>query len=289
MKAIEVKDLRKYFGKTKAVDDISFEVEKGEIVGFLGPNGAGKTTTIRCMMDFLRADTGEMKILGLDSQNDSPKIKKKIGYLSSELNLYTDWTGREHLQFLRGIRNGSKYTDEYIERFNFNPTVKVKSLSTGNKQKLALILSIIHNPMVLIMDEPTTGLDPLLQDTIYDILKQKAKEGVSIFMSSHNLSEVERVCDRVLILKQGKIVDRESIAELKQKRLYTVYVYFDEKVSEKEIKSKDIEIRKNFGDGYMLNVKGDIKPLLAKLREFRIKDIEIKHSNLEDIFLEFYK
>ncbi len=291
MKTIEVKNLKKYYSKTKAVDDISFNVKKGEIIGFLGPNGAGKTTTIRCMMDFIKPDSGSIEIFGFDSKEDSERIKKDIGYLSGELNLYTEWTGREHIKFLKGLRKNSKFDNKLIEKLNFNPNVKVKSLSTGNKQKLALIIAIIHNPKLLILDEPTTGLDPLLQDIIYDVLKKKAREGVSIFMSSHNLSEVERVCDKVLILKQGKIVDKESISKLKEKRLYTVYVYFDKKVSEKEMRTrdKDIEIRKNFGDGFMLSVRGDIKPLLKKLEQFKIKDIEIKHSNLEDIFLKFYK
>lgn len=289
MDAISVKNLKKYFGKTKAVDGISFEVNEGEIYGFLGPNGAGKTTTIRCMMDFLRPDEGSIEILGLDAHEDSTKLKKDIGFLSGEVNLYEDWSGHNHVSLLEKIRGLSKFDEELIKKLDFDPRKKVKNLSTGNKQKLALILALMHKPKVLIMDEPTTGLDPLLQNTIHETLKSEAKRGSTIFMSSHNLAEVERICDRVCIIKNGKIVTIESVPELKKKRLYTVYAYFEGQVPKEQLAANGIEITEELEGGVALSVKGDIRPLLTKLNQFTVKDLEISHANLEEVFMEFYK
>lgn len=289
MPTIQVKNLKKHFGKTKAVDGISFDINKGEIMGFLGPNGAGKTTTIRCLMDFLRPDSGSIEILGLDAQGDSEELKNDIGFLSGEVKFYDNWTGREHIDFIKRIRNSKIDEQDLISKLDFDPSKRARNLSTGNKQKLGLILALMHKPKVLILDEPTTGLDPLLQDAIYDILKAEAKDGATIFFSSHNLAEVERICDRVLILRKGKIVDKESIAELKVKRMYTVYVYFEDEIPRKQLETNGMKIAKDLGDGVVLNVTGDIRPLLRKLDDFKIKDLEITHSNLEDIFLKFYK
>lgn len=290
MSTISVKNLKKYFGKTKAVDGISFEVKKGEIMGFLGPNGAGKTTTIRCLMDFLRPDSGSIEILGLDAQDDSEQLKNDIGFLSGEVKFYENWTGREHINFIKQIRASKIDEQDLIAKLDFDPSKRAKNLSTGNKQKLGLILALMHKPKVLILDEPTTGLDPLLQDVIYDIFKAETKNGTTIFMSSHNLAEVERICDWVLILRQGKIVGKENVSDLKKKRMYKVYVYFEGPLpSRTKILSEGIAITKDLGDGLVLNVKGDIRPLLRKLDDFKIKDLEITHSKLEDIFIEFYK
>src|SRR4030042_3254268 len=168
MAAISVTNLKKYFGKTRAVDGISFEVNEGEIMGFLGPNGAGKTTTIRCLMDFIRPTQGQIEILGKDAQKNAPEVKADIGYLSSEVDLYKSWTGQEHIHFLEKIRGISKFDEELISELKFNPRKKVSALSTGNRQKLGLILALMHQPKLLILDEPTVGLDPLLHNYIYE-------------------------------------------------------------------------------------------------------------------------
>jgi len=288
MKTIVVKNFKKHFGKTKAVDGISFDVKKGEIMGFLGPNGAGKTTTIRCMMDFIRPDGGTIEILGQDAKEKSAELKEEIGFLSGEVHLYKNWTGQDHINLIRKIREKKFDENGLIEQIDFNPHKKIKNLSSGNKQKLGLLLALMHKPKILILDEPTTGLDPLLQNTIYDILKEEASKGKTIFMSSHNLAEVERICDRVCIIKDGKIVATESVPNLKRKRLYTVKVYFEGKVPSKELSSNGVEISRELSDGLILSVKGDIRPVLRKLDDYKIKDIEITHSNLEDLFLKYY-
>lgn len=286
---IQVQNLKKYFGKVKAVDDISFEVNEGEIFGFLGPNGAGKTTTIRCIMDFLRPDTGLIEVLNKDAQKYSQKLKEKIGFLSGEFSPYKNWTGQDHMNLLKKIRKVKTCEKELMKKLEFDPTKKVKNLSSGNKQKLGLILALMHKPQILILDEPTLGLDPLLQNTIYEILKKEVKNGKTVFMSSHNMAEVERICDRVCIIKQGKIVAIEDIGSLKKKRLYTVRVLFKETVSRKDLETNGIKVSDVLLDGFILQVKGDITELINKLNDYQLKDIEISHSNLEDMFLEYYK
>ncbi|OGY25775.1 MAG: hypothetical protein A2Z24_01295 [Candidatus Woykebacteria bacterium RBG_16_44_10] len=290
MAAIHVEKLKKYFGKTKAVDGISFEVNEGEIMGFLGPNGAGKTTTIRCLMDFIRPTQGQIEIIGKDAQKNAPEVKADIGYLSSEVDLYKSWTGAEHIHFLERIRGISKFDEELIKELKLDTKKKVSALSTGNRQKLGIILALMHQPKLLILDEPTVGLDPLLQNYIYEILKAEAAKGKTIFMSSHNLAEVEKICDRVIILKDGKIVAVESINNIKRKRIYTVYAYFEGDVPKKEIVTDGISLIEEFSDGLVLSVKGDTKPLLKKLSSYEnLKDLEITHAGLEEVFMEFYK
>ena len=288
MSVIEVQNLIKHFGKTKAVDDISFQVEKGEIFGFLGPNGAGKTTTIRCMMDFIRPTAGHISILGKDAQKNAVELKKRIGYLPDTVNAYDKWTGQMHIDYFRKFGGKKDIIDKLIDRLNFNPTEKAKKLSSGNRRKLGLILAFMVNPEILILDEPTTALDPLLQNVVHELLAEASSVGITVFMSSHNLNEVERICSRVGIIKQGKMVAMESIASLKQKRMYAVHVYFNQKIEKNELLSEGVEVIKELPNGFILNVKGDINPLLAKLKNFSLEDIEIKHASLEDIFLEFY-
>jgi len=289
MPIIEVKNLKKYFGKTRAVDDISFAVEKGEIFGFLGPNGAGKTTTIRCLLDFLRPTSGKINILGLDANKNSDQIKHKISYLSGDVRLYDGWTGEDHIKFLEALRGQKSIAEKLISDLNFNPRMKFKNLSSGNKQKLGLILALMFEPKLLIMDEPTLGLDPLLQNKIYEILDKFQKKGTTIFFSSHNLAEVDRMCDRVGIIKDGKLVAIERISELKEKRMHTVKVYFAGPFNRDEFTFENTKIIKDLPEGLELGVKGDINLLIRKLTNFNIRELEITHATLEDIFLEFYE
>lgn len=288
MNAIEVKNLKKYFKKTRAVDDVTFEVQKGEIFGFLGPNGAGKTTTIRCLMDFLRPTEGEVRLLGMDYHREAQEIKKKIGYLSGDVRLYDGWTGEDHINFLQKLRGKKSIATQLSERLNFNPKIKFKALSSGNKQKLGLILALCFEPELLIMDEPTVGLDPLLQNSIYLLLQEFQQKGTTIFFSSHNLTEVDKLCHRVGIIKQGKIVTIESIQTLKDKRMHIVKIYFNGLYNPQDFVIENVEI-KNEANGFIeLGVRGDINPLFRKLANYNLKEIEISHATLEDIFLEFY-
>ena len=289
MSAIEVKDLKKYYGKTKAVDGISFTVGKGEIFGFLGPNGAGKTTTIRCMMDFIRPDEGAIAILDQDAQKNSVSLKYRIGYLSGDIYLYKKWTGRDHINFVSRLNGNDHIADELSKRLDFNPSIKTRQLSSGNRQKLGIIMAFMLRPEILILDEPTLGLDPLLQNEIYELLSEVTGKGATVFMSSHNLAEVDRVCSRVGIIKKGKMVATESIAALKEKKIHTVHVYFDYKVDKDEFLDENMELVKELSNGLIFKVKGDINPLLKKLSGHKLKDIDISQASLEDIFMEYYE
>lgn len=290
MNVISVKNLKKHFGKTKAVDGISFDVGEGEIVGFLGPNGAGKTTAIRCMMDFLRPSSGKIELLGLDAQKNSAQLKENIGHLSSESTLYDSWTGAEHINFLEKIRGVSQFDEKLVKNLKLDTRKKVKALSTGNRRKLSIVLALMHTPKLLVLDEPTVGLDPLLQNYIYEILKAQAAKGNTVFMSSHNLAEVEKICDRVIVLKDGKIVAVEKVSDLRAKKIYTIYAYFEGNVPKKELVTDGSQLIKEFSGGLALKVRGDIKPLLVNLSKHKnLKDVEISHASLEEIFMDFYK
>lgn len=285
---IEVKELKKKFGKVTAVNDVSFEIKEGEIFGFLGPNGAGKTTTIRCIMDFIRPTEGKIFINGIDAQKDSVKAKEVIGYLSGNVRLYGNWTGRDHIDFIESIRGKSRNVNELLKKLDFNPNVKFHNLSSGNKQKLGLIIALMSDPKILIMDEPTVGLDPLLQNTIYEILLDLKKKGVTILISSHNLSEVEKLCDKVGIIKEGKMVAVEPINELGEKKLHRVEVMFDSKFEASEFNIQGVERIDEIKDGLSFTVSGDINPLIKKLASYKLQDIQVSHASLEDVFLKFY-
>ncbi len=286
---IRIEDLKKYFGKVRAVDGISFDIEKGESFGFLGPNGAGKTTTIRCMMDFLRPTKGSITITGLDSRRDSATLKKKIGYLPGNVKLYGKWTGWDHIRFVESVRGKSSNLKELMELLDFNPKLKFKHLSSGNKQKLGIILALMNEPEILIMDEPTVGLDPLLQNKIYELLTDLKKKGTTIFVSSHNLPEVERICDRVGIIKDGKMVEVETISQLGEKKLNKIEVRFDDEFTKKEFQINGVEKIEEISGGLILTVSGQIDPVIKALAKKKVLDLEVTHATLEDVFLKFYK
>lgn len=288
MPAIEIENLKKYFGKTHAVDGITLAVEQGEIFGFLGPNGAGKTTTIRCMMDFLKPTEGNIKIFNLDSRQDSVKIKEKTGYLTGDVRLYDGWTGWDHIKFLEKVRGRKSNAENLLNKLDLNPNIKFKTLSSGNKQKLGLILAIMFESELMILDEPTLGLDPLLQNIVYDILEDLKAKGSTVFMSSHNLAEVERLCSRVGIIKDGNLVAVESIEAMRGKRMHLVKIFFSGKFQNSSFTGSNITIQQEMPDGIVLGVKGDINPLIKSLSQYKIKDLEISHASLEEIFLEFY-
>lgn len=289
MNAIEIHNVSKQFGTVSAVDTVSFEVKEGQVFGFLGPNGAGKTTTIRMMMDFIRPDSGSISILGKDAQKHETELKKEMGYLSGEVHLYENWTGERHIAFINKLNGTQDISTELIERLGLDPTKKTKQLSSGNKQKLGLILAFMSKPKLLILDEPTNGLDPLLQKEVYELIREAVAGGATVFMSSHNLPEVERVCDHVGIIRKGKIIATESIRSLKGKKIFTVRVQFAKKVDSKHFLESDTELVQEIQDGFIIKVKKDINSLLAKIQEYSVTDLEVSQASLEDVFIEYYK
>jgi ABC-2 type transport system ATP-binding protein len=290
VKAIEVIDLKKYFGNTRAIDGLTFSVNPGAIFGFLGPNGAGKTTTIRCLMDFIRPTGGQIKILGLDAQKNTVELKSKIGYLASDPRLYDNWNAREHIKLIEKIRGRSNRVSDLAEKLGANLGDKIKTLSTGNKQKISLILALMHDPEILILDEPTTGLDPLLQNTIYEILTDMKNRGKTIFMSSHNLTEVEKICEKAAIIRNGQLVAVEDIRELHKKRIYLVEARFKTAIDQGKIKEIDnCEINNFQKNSVTLTVRGNVDRLVKLFAKEDILDLTIEHAGLDKIFMEFYK
>lgn len=286
---IQIEKLTKRFGKLVAVDNINLTVNKGEIFGFLGPNGAGKSTAIRCLMGFNRPTQGAIYILGKKVKSTSPKILKDIGYLPGNVQLYDKWTGKEHFKFFEGVRGKSPILNQLIKRLDFDPNIKFHNLSSGNKQKLGLILALMHVPKILIMDEPTLGLDPLLQNEIHKLLRELRDKGVTIFISSHNLNEVEKICDRVGIIKKGKLVVVEEIASLKSRKIHHVTAHFKNKVSSKAFAMPDVEIISATNNSIQMTVSGDLNRTVRALASHPVIDVEISHASLEDIFMRYYE
>lgn len=285
---IKFNHLVKSYGSKKAVDDISFAIQKGEIFGFLGPNGAGKTTTIRCLMDFVRPDGGSVKIGGLKAQADSVAVKRKIGYLPADYYHYDKWSGQEHIDFACRLRGCAPDT-ELIAKLQFDARTKVKYLSTGNQQKLGIVLALLGKPDILVLDEPTRGLDPVLQNQVYDILRDFRRDGGTVFMSSHNLSEVQKICDTVAVIKAGRLVVNETLEGLRGKNLHHVEATLRRPIKPDLFKGEGVEIVSHAAHSLVLRVRGDLNPVLKQLITSGVKDLEVTHASLEELFLELYQ
>lgn len=230
MNEIIVNRLTRDYGKNKGIFDISFSINQGEVFGFLGPNGAGKTTTIRHLMGFLKPEKGNCFINGLECWEYAAKIQTDLGYIPGEIAFFDDMTGTEYLEFLqdyRGIHN-KKWTSDLIERFELNPNIKIKKMSKGMKQKIAIVAAFMHDPHILILDEPTSGLDPLMQNRFVELISEEKQKGKTILMSSHIFEEVERTCDRIGIIRNGKIVALDDTQILKSKHTKTYTVTLDD-------------------------------------------------------------
>jgi len=288
MNIIETKNLTKYYGKIKGIENLTFSVKKGEIFGFLGPNGAGKTTTIRTLLGYLHPTSGEAFIFGkniADNEN-IVEIKREVGYIPGDLNIYTHMTGKEFLDYFASLRN-TKMTllDDLLKVFDVPLHRKIKGYSKGMKQKIGIIQAFMDDPEIVIMDEPTSGLDPLLQQKFYDFLKNQKKKGKTVFFSSHVLSEVDKVCDRIGIIRNGELVALEEIEALKDKMGKKVRI----KIKEKPETFKGHKNIK-FNHGWIEFVSTDnIDNLIKKLSKFTIIDLEIIDFSLEDIFIHYYE
>lgn len=292
--AIAIRGLTKRYGKLTAVSNLDLEVYQGEILGFLGLNGAGKSTTIRILLDLLRPTGGRAFVLGHDCQSDGLRARALIGYLPGELGIYSDLTGREVLNFLTGL-NGKpidrQYSRDLQERLTFSEAEmrrKIREYSTGMKRKLGLLQAFQADPPLLILDEPTEGLDPLVQESFYQLLADLKRRGRTVFMSSHVLSEVARVCDRVALLRKGELALLATVEELRKLAARRVRVFFAEEVSEPvlpphhEIVSLEPRL-------WNLRVEGPLGPLLSMLATLPVTDIEVEEPRLEDVLIKYYQ
>lgn len=293
MDVISTRSLTKYYGKTKGVADLTMNVPAGAVYGFLGPNGAGKTTTIRCLLGMLKPTSGTAEVLGETVTLDGASLRRRIGYVAGEVHLYERETGRWHLDYVAGFRGGrGALTDELLERFEFDPSRRVKELSKGNKQKLALILGMAHDPELLILDEPTSGLDPLNQEAVYTVIKERVAAGRTVFLSSHVLSEVERVCDTVGIIRGGHLVAEEGVKALLGKRLREVEVVFGDPAGPEMLAGlAGVDNITAVNETTLIaRAKGDaLDSLIKRVAAARVVDVRIQQASLEDVFLEFYR
>lgn len=292
MHAITTTGLTKHYGPIRALDALDITVREGEIFGFLGPNGAGKSTTIRLLLGFLRPTSGEGRVLGLDSVRDSVAIRARIGYLPGGVALYDSLTGEEILDYLGELSGRPPVRRaELCDRLELSPhTLRrlVRDYSRGMRQKIGIVQALQHEPELAILDEPSEGLDPLMQRAFYDILDVLKNEGRTIFFSSHVLSEVERVCDRVAIVRRGRLVAVEEIAALLARRMRKV----DMRLAGTPPRLEDVPGVLNImiADGRLTcQVEGDIRPFLAAIVDAPIVDLTIEPAHLEDAFLELYK
>lgn len=229
MSVISIENLTRDYGRGKGVFDISFQVGKGEVFGFLGPNGAGKTTTIRHLMGFIRPKSGKCTINGLDCWSSSEQIQKNLGYIPGEISFFDDMNGTEFLQFAskyRGLR-GDGRKKELLERFELDPKGKIKKMSKGMKQKIGIVSAFMHDPEILILDEPTSGLDPLMQSRFIELIAEEKKRGKTILLSSHMFEEVERTCDRIGIIREGRLAAVDSVEALRERHVRAYEVRLD--------------------------------------------------------------
>ncbi|MFV0551317.1 MAG: ABC transporter ATP-binding protein [Anaerorhabdus sp.] len=288
---IKVNDLTLQYHSGKGVFDLNFEVKEGEVVGYLGPNGAGKTTTIRALMGFIKPDKGNTTINGLDSFSDAPKIMKSLGYLPGEISFIDGMTGEEYLKYMADVRGLKDLTrqKELIEMFEFSPKGNIKKYSKGMKQKLGIVAAFMHDPDVLILDEPTSGLDPLMQNRFVELILEEKKKGKTILMSSHMFEEVERTCDNVLIIKDGRIVAHSDIETLKN----TQRKGFEIKTPDID---KAVQVLREAGFNAIANngvlevyVTGDsVDKFIKTCSLFMVTSLDIKAQTLEDVFMHFY-
>lgn len=286
---IQIKHLKKYYGDSRGVEDVSLSVEKGEIYGFIGPNGAGKSTTIRTFLGFLEKNSGECYIEGIEFSKDDISFKRMIGYLPSEIHLYGDMKVKQifdyHASFYE--EDYSKRRKELVSLFKIDESKKISDLSLGNLKKVGIVLALMHEPKIIILDEPTSGLDPIMQNHFHDLLLKEKEKGTTILYSSHVLSEVSSICDRVGFIKDGVMIKEDSISQIKKEN-YTYLTISSDEISKikKELK---LEIVKEAKDEVTFLNTMNPDSLLKKLSKYSIHRLLIEEIPLEDLFIHYYK
>jgi ABC-2 type transport system ATP-binding protein len=292
--AIRTQGLTKSYGIVQALRGVDLEVRRGEIFGFLGPNGAGKTTTIRCLLDLIRPDGGTSQVLGIDPLRDPVAVRARVGYLPGELRMQENLTGESALRYLNGLRGGKadlSYIRQLAERMDINLKTAIKNLSRGNKQKVGIIQAIMHRPELLMLDEPTFGLDPLMQREVLHLVAEARQEGATIFFSSHILSEVQEISDRVGIIRLGKVVEVAETEALIARAVRHTRIRFAQPVDINTLESiPGVEVLSHDdGTVVVLKVEGEMDTLIKTVAQFPVVDFETQRASLEEIFLEYYR
>ena len=291
---IEVMNLTKSYGSKRGIIDVSFQVEEGEVFGFLGPNGAGKTTTIRTLMALLKGDTGTARIAGLDCWSQSVKIKRLVGYLPGELSLDPGLTGGQILEYFGHLRGGvdQAYLKQLIQRLDLDPTRKFRQYSSGNKRKIGLIQAFMHRPRLVILDEPTNGLDPLNQQEFTRMVAEARAEGHTILLSSHILTEVEQTCERVAIIREGRLVRMGGVTELKDIKRHEITITFTSAVPTSAFATLDGVVNVDEAPGghsLRLTVTGGQDAIIKTAAQYQVVSLTSQEPSLEEIFLRYYE
>lgn len=291
---INCQKLSKRYGKSNvyALKDLTLQVSAGEVYGFLGPNGAGKSTAIRTLLNFIQPTEGSATILGLDIVKDSVKVRQFVGYLSGDAAMYPKMTGQQFLDYMASLqpKTDPAYRKELTKKLGAVLDKPLGDLSRGNKQKIGIIQAFMHKPDVLIMDEPTSGLDPLMQEVFYDTVQEAKQRGATIFTSSHILSEVQKICDRVGIIRNGELIAEREIADLSKQASQTFDIVFDGKpplIGLKKIKG--LRISEHNGSVVTIHMTGELAPLFKLLSSHKVLKLDARSLDLEEVFLDFYK
>lgn len=290
MNVIEINNLTKDFGNHKGIFDLSFSLKPGEVVGFLGSNGAGKTTTIRCLMGFIQPQCGSAKISDLDCFKSAASVQEKVGYLPGEIAFMDNMTGEAFIQFMAEMKHmkNTDYARELIDYFSIDTKVKIKKMSKGMKQKIGLIIAFMQDAPILILDEPTTGLDPLMQNKFVELIKKEKSKGKTILMSSHIFEEIENTCERIVMIKEGRIVTDQNINAIKNEMSKHYEITFSN--------TRDaVAFQKLYPDNscrkenvvYLL-LKENVNALLSELCKYEIRDINARRQTLEEVFMKYY-
>lgn len=289
MSVIEINHITKDYGNHKGVFDVCFEVEKGEVLGFLGPNGSGKTTTIRQLMGFMKPDQGDVRILGLNCFDEAKKVQENLGYLPGEIAFMEDMTGLEFIRFMAKMKNmkDMKKAEELMRFLELDARGKMKRMSKGMKQKIGIVIAFMQDVPILILDEPTSGLDPLMQNKFVELIQQAKKDGKTVLMSSHIFEEVENTCDRVVMIKEGRIVATETMENLRKNRLKHYEVHFYDESEAIAFVHKYSQAKRN-GTIVNLMLKGHTNQLLQDLSQYDIDDLNARPQSLEELFLHYY-
>ncbi|MEL6308994.1 MAG: ABC transporter ATP-binding protein [Chloroflexota bacterium] len=288
---IETRDLTVYYGKHRGIKDVNLAVEQGEVFGFLGPNGAGKTTTQRVLLDVIHPTAGNATIFGMDCQEQGVEIRKRVGYLPGELNLYPNMKANAFLDMLASLQDGAsdkQFRDELCQRLSLDPTRRMKEYSRGNKQKVGIVAAFMGKPDLLILDEPTGGLDPLVQQTVMELVREVKADGRTVFFSSHILPEVQAVCDRVGIIRDGELVQTSTVDALTEQQFKRVHLAFQQMPPADAFAIEGITEVEREGNMIKFEVQDNLATLMTTAAPFGIEDMDVPHVTLEEIFLNFY-
>jgi len=287
---ISTTDLTKFYGTHRGISGVSLDINEGEVFGLLGPNGAGKTTCIRIFLDFIRPSSGSATVLGMDSRSDSVEIRRNVGYLPGDFITYEKLTAEELLQYFANLRGGHLRKAKVLaERFDLDLSRKIGELSRGNRQKVGLVQAFMSDPKLLILDEPTTGLDPLLQQEFHTLVLEEVEAGKTLFVSSHVLPEVEVICDRVGIIREGSIVAVEEVATLRKQTVTKIEIEFGQAISKAEFEGVDGVSEVTIKDHHLsCNVTGSVDSLIKLAARYTVVNIQSRHPALEEVFLTYY-